>query len=235
VTRIAILAYHKIGPPSPGGWDTWYYVPTETFEAQLSRVRELGFSIIDGNQFLDGLAQPEILPTRSVLITFDDAYRSLTTFAAPVLSRLGCPAVVFVPTGFVGDVNTFDADTKEPIEPICGWADLASLQQSGFSIQSHSVWHRPFSDLDPEQITEEVANSKLALEQRLGCCVDIFAFPYGDRGRDVGTVQSSLRHAGYRAACQFVGGAFELGSLDPFALSRVPMWRDTDVDQVLLG
>lgn len=235
MTRIAILAYHKIGPPSAGGWDTWYYVPTATFEAQLSRVRELGFSIIDGNHFLDGLAQPEILPTHSVLITFDDAYRSLTTFAAPVLSRLGCPAVVFVPTGFVGGFNIFDSDTKEPIEPICGWADLATLQQSGFSIQSHSVWHHPLSDLDPDQIAEEVGDSKLALEQRLGCRVEIFAFPYGDPGRDVHTVQSSLRRAGYRAACQFVGGVFEPGSLDPFALSRVPMWRDTDVDQVLLG
>lgn len=235
MNRVAILAYHKIGPPSPGGWDTWYYVPTATFEAQLSRVRELGFSIIDVDRFLDGLARPAALPTRSVLVTFDDAYSSLATFAAPVLSRLGCPAVVFVPTGFVGGLNTFDANTQQPIEPICGWDDLTTLRQSGISVQSHSVSHRPFSDLRPEQIAEEIANSKLVLEQRLGGSVEIFSFPYGDPGRDVRGIQSSLRHAGYRAACQFVGGACKLPGLDPFALSRVPMWRDTDVDQVLLG
>ena len=30
---LAMLAYHKIGAPAPGGWETWNYIPEETFAA----------------------------------------------------------------------------------------------------------------------------------------------------------------------------------------------------------
>jgi hypothetical protein len=32
---LAILAYHKIGEPPPGGWQTWFYVPEENFVGHL--------------------------------------------------------------------------------------------------------------------------------------------------------------------------------------------------------
>lgn len=38
------------------------------------------------------------LPRRSVLVTFDDAYRDFATHAWPVLKDLGIPVVLFVPT-----------------------------------------------------------------------------------------------------------------------------------------
>lgn len=41
------------------------------------------------------------LPKRAVAITFDDGYRNNATEAAPILSRLGIPATVFVVTDFV--------------------------------------------------------------------------------------------------------------------------------------
>ena len=40
---VAVLAYHKIGPPAKGGWETWNYVPTEVFSQQLARVKALGY------------------------------------------------------------------------------------------------------------------------------------------------------------------------------------------------
>ena len=36
------------------------------------------------------------LPRRSLLITFDDGYRSFVDIALPVLRRLGLPSVLFV-------------------------------------------------------------------------------------------------------------------------------------------
>lgn len=42
------------------------------------------------------------LPRRSVLVTFDDAYRDFGEIAWPVLRRLGIPATLFVPTAYPG-------------------------------------------------------------------------------------------------------------------------------------
>src|SRR5215204_221729 len=110
--HLVILAYHKIGPPAPGGWETWYYVPEQTFADQLDCLRELGWSVIDVAAFLAGLDDPASLPPRAALITFDDGYRNVHDHALPRMRERGCPGVVFVPTQFIGGMNGFDADSR---------------------------------------------------------------------------------------------------------------------------
>lgn len=44
---LAVLGYHQIGPPPPGGWETWSYVPEETFADHLRLLRETGWQVID--------------------------------------------------------------------------------------------------------------------------------------------------------------------------------------------
>src|SRR5690349_16179849 len=129
---LAILGYHKIGPPPPGGWETWFYIPEETFLEQLATLRASGWRVIDAQAFLEGLARPEILPERAALITFDDGYRSNLEVAVPLLQRFDYPAVMFVPTAFIGGRNTFDGGA-EPDEPICDWEDLGELERCGVS------------------------------------------------------------------------------------------------------
>ena len=50
------------------------------------------------------------VPRNALVVTLDDGYRDNLTHAAPVLSRYGLPATVFLATGFIGtgDVPWFD-------------------------------------------------------------------------------------------------------------------------------
>src|SRR5262245_21752607 len=109
---LAILGYHKIGPPPPGGWETWFYVPEATFVTHLAFLKENGWQVIDATTFLRGLAEPDSLPDRAALLTFDDGYKSMCDVTLPCLQRFGFPAVLFVPTDYVGRTNSFDADTE---------------------------------------------------------------------------------------------------------------------------
>src|SRR4051812_49284429 len=102
---LAILGFHKVGEPPAGELSTWFYVSRDTFIGFLSYLRESGWNVIDLQGFLTGLAAPESLPERSVLITFDDGYRSMRTVALPLLQEFGFPAVLFVPSAFVGGQN----------------------------------------------------------------------------------------------------------------------------------
>lgn len=229
----AVLAFHKIGRPPAGGWDTWNYIAEDTFAAQLELLDSEGFVVLDLDGFLEGLADPDRLPPRSALLTFDDGYRTMLSVAQPILARFGFPAVCFVPTGFVGELNSWDQD-NEPEEAICDWDELRELERLGVRIQSHSVSHPHFSELDEASLSEQLDASRQDLQERLGTSVDTLAFPYGDAG-DPALIGSLLARAGYRAAFRYKGGICAPRSAPPFRLPRVPMGPDTNLRAWLRG
>src|SRR5690348_8103337 len=107
--KLAILSFHKIGEPPRGGWNSWFYIPEDTLVRQLTYLGTGGWEVIDQSRFVKGLGDPESLPLRSALITFDDGYRSMRTVALPLLRRFGFPAILFVPTNYIGGRNAFEA------------------------------------------------------------------------------------------------------------------------------
>ncbi len=233
VRRVAILGYHKIGPPPPDGWETWFYLPEAAFSAQLTYLKAHGWAILSLQSFLAGLMEPETLPARSALITFDDGYRSLLHCAIPHLERFDCPAVVFVPTDFVGGFNSFDSGA-EPCEPICDWDELRALEHHRVAVQSHAVTHRALGTLTVAERESEVLLSKGILEEKLQRPVELFSFPFGDAAQGWGSMGALLHRAGYRGACLYGGGAFDMPPSDPYLLSRVAMGVDTDL-RIALG
>lgn len=229
---VAILGYHKIGV-SPGEWDSWYYVPQPMLERHVALLIDDGFKPLSSEGLIAGLDDPASLPYRSFLITFDDAYRSLAVEALPWLTRNGVPAVVFVPTAYVGGPNEFDRDI-EPEEPILSWDELRALHASGVSIQSHGVTHRTFSELTVAELASELEASKAAIEVATGAHVKLISYPYGDPGDDRVAVTSMLETAGYEAAFGYGGGALSVRSGDRFMLPRIAVGPDTEL-KIALG
>jgi peptidoglycan/xylan/chitin deacetylase (PgdA/CDA1 family) len=230
MSRIAILGYHKVGPPAPGSWETWFSVPEEVFASHLTALRDGGWQPVDSAAFLDGLADPEALPDQAALITFDDGYRSVLEFAAPWLERFGYPGVIFVPTDYVGRTNLFDHD-DEPQEPLCDWDELRELERRRVAVESHGASHRTFSELAPSERAAELERSKAALEAELGHEVRLFAYPYGDEGG----AAPQVRDAGYRAAFRYGGGPLSLPLDDVYRLERLALGPDSDLTAMLDG
>jgi peptidoglycan/xylan/chitin deacetylase (PgdA/CDA1 family) len=230
MSRIAILSYHKVGPPAPGGWETWFYVPEAIFAEQLAALSEGSWQPVDHVTFVQGLIEPDGLPERTALITFDDGQRSVLEVALPVLERFGYPAILFMPTDFVGLTNTFDS---EPDEPLCDWDDLRELLRRGVAVQSHGTSHRPFSELAPAERALELDRSKAVLETELGQAVKLFAYPYGDDAGAPPELREAFLKTGYRAAFGYGGGPFSSPATDPFRLERLAMGPDTDLRAAL--
>ena len=105
--------------------------------------------------------------------------------------------------------------------------------------------HRPFSDLTPAELQEEVSQSKITLEAGLGQRVEVFSYPYGDDGvssypysgdkaspRVLSRVRETLKRAGYRAACLW-GRSNRLPTADPYRLTRISVGPDTDLQAEL--
>jgi peptidoglycan/xylan/chitin deacetylase (PgdA/CDA1 family) len=229
---VAILGFHKIGEPPLGGWQSWFNIPEATFVDQLGYLKTNGWPVIDLAALLCGVDAPESLPERAALLTFDDGYQSLVDVALPRLIQFGYPAVVFVPTRFIGGTNEFDVD-EEPEEAMCGWEDLRELERQHVSVQSHSVSHRTLSQLTCAEQEDELVCSKAVLETGLNKPVDVFAYPYGDAGLGVDwrekrkALRGALQRAGYRAAFLYGGRPQQLPARDRFRLARVAMGPDT--------
>jgi len=212
--KVAILAFHKVGDPSPGGWETWNYIPEPEFAAHLTYLRDNNWNVIDIATLLRALTNPSCLPARAALLTFDDGYRSTLDVALPLLLQFGYPAVVFVPAAHVGlGSHSFDANSHEPNEPLCNWDELRELERRGVSVQSHSMTHRAFSTLTSAEQEDEMVRSKEALESELNKPVEMFCFPYGDGGTNPLQVGSALKVAGYKAACLYDGLLLDCPSL----------------------
>ncbi|MDQ0307231.1 peptidoglycan/xylan/chitin deacetylase (PgdA/CDA1 family) [Kitasatospora herbaricolor] len=91
--RLAVLAYHGVTDP-------------RSFGAQLDRLRRLAVPVsLEAVQ--RAVAERRPLPPRSVLITFDDADRSVLTHALPELTRRGIPAAAFVISELIGTDRPF--------------------------------------------------------------------------------------------------------------------------------
>lgn len=103
--RLAVLAYHGVTDPS-------------SFGAQLDRLQRLA-TPVSLHAVEQAIAEGRPLPPRSVLITFDDADRSVLTHALPALAARRIPAAAFVIAELIG--------TDQPF----WWHEAAYLAQHG--------------------------------------------------------------------------------------------------------
>jgi len=216
---LRVLMYHKVNDL----WPNPTTVPTSVFDAQMSLLRELGYTPVPLDAVVEYYLREAPLPPKAVLLTFDDGYRDNLENAVPILRRHGYPAVLFVPIGFLDDARPLPHEESLRLLGIrnetVDWDQLAELEAGGVRIESHGIGHRPLSELDPAEATREIALSKLRLEERLGREVEAFAFVKGSLADYRPEHASLVQQAGYKVAFTSVSGA-NARSTDRFRLRR---------------
>ena len=194
-TRLAgrppVLMYHGVGPVEDDPFGL--FVAPETFARQMRALRLLGLRGVSLGELGDALAAGRA--DGLVGLTFDDGYRDVLTHAVPVVERFGFTATMFAVTGLLDGENVWD---PPPRHRLVDEAELRDLAARGWEIGSHSVTHAHLPEVDADQLTTEVADSRAALEKLLGDPPRSFCYPYGDVD---GRVVAAVREAGYDHAC----------------------------------
>src|SRR5437867_11058911 len=101
--KLPILLYHKIEHVAPGSRYPQNYVTPEQFDAQLAFLRRLGYRSVSFADYVAYRRGNGRLPRRSVIITFDDGYRSNREIALPILHRHGFAATIFLVASQIGN------------------------------------------------------------------------------------------------------------------------------------
>lgn len=101
---LTILTYHRVDEPAamPDLMPSLVSATPDGFAAQMAMVAR-HFDPVGLPDVIAALDQPTRLPSRAVLVTFDDGYRDFATHAWPALRSAGVPATLFVATAAADD------------------------------------------------------------------------------------------------------------------------------------
>jgi peptidoglycan/xylan/chitin deacetylase (PgdA/CDA1 family) len=215
--RLRILAYHAIADLSDDPVLAEYGVPPRLFEAQLDSLVGAGWSFVDLDAALAGLAGERELPRRALLLTFDDAYADLLDAGCPILAERGLPGVVFAVAGKLGGTNEWDNENRATTLGLLGADGLRAVAAKGIEVGSHTVSHHPLTKVPEPELEREIAGSADMLERAGLARPRVFSYPYGEWSP---SIAARARAAGYEASFTVEPGVV-VGGADPHALPRI--------------
>jgi peptidoglycan/xylan/chitin deacetylase (PgdA/CDA1 family) len=111
--RIAIVSYHRVVPDFDQAVRTaipGLLVSQRTFRRHLEQAQAAGFDLVSLTDALEVMAGSRTARRDLLVVTFDDGYRDVVRYAAPVLRQMGVPATCYLATGLVGTGRRFDHD-----------------------------------------------------------------------------------------------------------------------------
>ena len=173
--KVPVLLYHNFVNSVPEeDPDNFNYINTpQSFEENIKVLLENGYTIISMKELNDAYNFKFELPSKPIVITFDDGYYSNYEYIYPILKKYNVKASIFIVTDKVG---------KE-IDGIkyLGWEECLEMQESGFvEIFSHSKKHVFYDRLPTKEIRDDVLESYRVIEENLGNKeFKVFAYPYG--------------------------------------------------------
>jgi len=206
---LRILFYHRVSDDA----DPLAVTPRR-FREHMELLAAEDYEVLGLSEAFD-LLEAGRLTARTIALNFDDGFRDVADNAVPVLERLGFRATVFVPTGVVAGTAAFPWYSQQP--PLLGWDEIVQLDRAGsLSFEAHSVTHPNLLLLSDDVSRQEIEQSKIELEARLGRQVDAFCYPaglFGERER------ACVAAAGFRLAVTCEPGVNVPGA-DPLTLRR---------------
>jgi peptidoglycan/xylan/chitin deacetylase (PgdA/CDA1 family) len=178
--RIPVLCYHQFTEDSES--NNKMVVTRAEFESQMHYLASNDYQVLSLSELQRFLKGKKELPTKSVVITIDDGYKSYLEVAYPILKKFNFPSTMFVYPEFIGAGLALK------------WRDVQYLSKAPLvDIQSHSKTHDSLSPLPSGESHEdylsrlkvEVEGADKILSSRTGQTVDYFAYPYGNSSLEI--------------------------------------------------
>ncbi len=156
------------------------------------------------DEFLQGYMRGE-WPPRTCLLTFDDGFENLVTHALPILNDCGYTAAVFIVAGWVGKTNDWDGQRRGiPKIRLLGWEDVRAIANAGMEIGAHSLSHPSLPRLSTEEAEREILECRRIIQERVGCAVQSFAYPFGEASHSLERFVTRHFKAGFGTRLGFV-------------------------------
>ncbi|MFL5348028.1 MAG: spore coat polysaccharide deacetylase ExoL [Hyalangium sp.] len=111
--RILIVSYHRVVGDFTGELQRsipGLLISQETFRRHLEEAANAGYEFASIGDAVDVMAGRRATKRDLCVVTFDDGYRDVYRYAYPLLKQMGVPAIIYLPTAFIGTSRRFNHD-----------------------------------------------------------------------------------------------------------------------------
>jgi len=164
---VAVLVWHDVEPAK----QVWFDVDLATFRSQLDAIARGGYHVVTLDALRAHLERGAPLPSKPLVLTFDDNGYGIYAYAFPELAKRHFPATLFVHTNYVG---------KTTSKRHSDWTDLRTMERSGLiGVQSLTANHpEDLRALSDAAVMHELTLARFSIRQRLGHDAYAVAYPY---------------------------------------------------------
>ena len=205
---VPILEYHVLGQPPEEAPYPELYVGRTDFSKQMDWLEEHGYEAVTLEQVEAAWYHGGKLPTKPVVLSFDDGYRPQFTFALPELRKHGWAGVL--------NLKAEGSDLYE--------SNVKAMIGAGWELAAHTINHLDLTELGSEELKEEVAGSRAILRREYHVPVEDFCYPAGAFDE---TVIAAVEAAGYVGATTEISGYAEKDA--PYELARFEILGESGV------
>lgn len=217
---IPILMYHHLKYREANASQvlrTWSVAPNE-FAAQLDFFQARGFHTITFKQLVEFFEDGAPLPTKPLLLTFDDGWIDSYTVAFPELKKRGMVGNFFVPTQYL-DVGG---------ELLINWEQAIEMDRAGMEFGGHTISHEDLTKITLEQMRRQLSGAKEKMEAKFGHPTYALSYPFGAFNP---RVVAATQTAGYRAALILCCG-YKIHADDLLTLPRIRISYDDTLEDI---
>lgn len=219
-THIPILMYHHVSSAPPLTRSQIDLTVTDAdFTRQLSYLEMRGYHTIRLTDLFNALYYRVALPTRPVILSFDDGYLDNYTDAFPLLVRhhmVGEFNVISLYPGTIIGVNRYMT-----------WGQIEAMASVGMEIESHTMTHPDLGTLGRSALVYQLRFSRAIIASHIHRAVQFLAYPAGEPFKS-GRLVAAYRVEGMVRATDYIGalldplfpGVIERAAA-PFELTRI--------------
>lgn len=171
--QVPILCYHQVRnwKERDGKVGKDYIVEVQNFKDQIKMLADSGYHTILPDQLYAYLNEGAALPSKPIMLTFDDTDLDQFTTVNPILKKYGYKAVYFIMTVSIGKKGKFvDYMSSDQIK---------KLSDEGNIIGSHTYDHKNFKKYAGKDWEEQLDKPTKKLEEITGKKITEFAYPFG--------------------------------------------------------
>ena len=214
--NIPILMYHNLKelPHTASELERTWTVAPQNFEKQIAWLAEKKFNAITMAQLVTHFKRNQPLPSKPIVISFDDGWIEQYTVALAILKKYNLSGTFFIYTNPI-DRNRY-----------LSWAQIKEMSAARMDIQAHTLTHPHLTALAPGEAQREIAESKRIIESKLNQPVVAFAYPFGEYNS--ATIEM-LKRAGFESAVTLASG-YRQRADELFTLHRIRVSYDDSLD-----
>lgn len=167
--QVPVVCYHQIRDWRPKDSKTSkdYIIPIAAFKEHIKMLADSGYHTILPDQLYDYLTKGTALPSKPVIITFDDTDLDQFEVGRPTLKKYGFKGVYFIMTVSLGRPHYM---SKEQVK---------QLSDEGNVIASHTWDHHNFKKFQGKDWEIQLDKPTKKLEDITGKPIKYFAYPFG--------------------------------------------------------